>query len=53
MWHMRFQPAKCSIVTFAKNQMPVNLSKVDSIKYVGVTITNDLSWNKHIQTIFN
>ena len=61
-WGMRFQPSKCNIITFARKKNPVNfdyvlndvkLVKVDSIKYLGVTISNDLNWDKHIQSICN
>ncbi|KAJ8032783.1 hypothetical protein HOLleu_22833 [Holothuria leucospilota] len=59
---MRFQPSKCNIITFARKKNPVKfdyvlndvkLVKVDSIKYLGVTISNDLNWDKHIQSICN
>lgn len=61
-WGMRFQPSKCNIITFARKKKPVcfdyvlngeKLLKVDSIKYLGVFITSDLSWDKHVQFICN
>ncbi|KAJ8028441.1 hypothetical protein HOLleu_30668 [Holothuria leucospilota] len=59
---MRFQPSKCNIITFARKKKPVyfdyvlngeKLLQVDSIKYLGVFITSDLSWDKHVQFICN
>ena len=58
---MRFQPVKCNM------RQPTNkrsskiqakyilegtvLENVESIKYLGVTITNDLKWNTHISNV--
>ena len=59
---MRFQPTKCSIITLARKKHPipfkyllnrVELPNVDCIKYLGITITKDLNWDKHIQSICN
>ena len=58
---MRFQPVKCSIIQLTRkhsNKIQASytlevtvLENVDSIKYLGVTITNDLKWNTHIRNI--
>ena len=48
---MRFQPVKCKMVQLTRKRIKVRASytlegsdheKVESIKYLGVTITNDL-----------
>ena len=54
-WGMRFQPVKCKMMQLTNkriNKIEVSyimegtvLEKVDSIKYLGVTITNDIKWN--------
>ena len=61
-WGMRFQPVKCNMMQLT-NKLQINkieaayileetvLENVDSIKYLGVTITNDLKWNTHINNI--
>ena len=59
---MRFQPKKCNMFRITKKRKPINfdytlegsaLVFASSIKYLGVTITHDLNWNKHINNICN
>ena len=60
-WGMRFQPVKCNMMQLTNkriNKIKASytlegtvLENVDSIKYLGVTITNDLKWNTHINNI--
>ena len=61
-WGMRFQPVKCNMMQLTKkltHKIQASytiegtvLENVESIKYIGVTITNDLKWNIHIINIF-
>ena len=58
---MRFQPVKCNIMQITRkrtNKMEASytlegtvLENVDSIKYLGVTITRELRWNTHISNM--
>ena len=60
-WGMRFQPVKCNMKQLTNkriNKIEASyilegtvLKNVDSIKYLGVTKTNDLKWNTHITNI--
>ena len=60
-WGMRFQPAKCIIMQLTNkrsSKIQANytlegtvLENVESIKYLGVTITNYLKWNTHISNV--
>ena len=63
---MMFQPVKCNIMQITRKWIKkINasysleetvLENVEKIKYLGVTITNDLKWNTHVSnicTIFN
>ena len=58
-WGMRFQPVKCNMMQLTHlNKIQASytlegtvLENVDNIKYLGVTITNDLKWNTHISNI--
>ena len=60
-WGMRFQPVKCNMMQLTRkhlNKIQASytlegavLENVDNIKYLGVTITNDLKWNMHISNI--
>ena len=60
-WGMRFQHVKCNMMQLARkilNKIQASytlegtvLENVDYIKYLGVTITNDLKWIVHISNI--
>ena len=60
-WDMRFQPVKCNMMQLTKKLIHkvqasytlerTVLENLESIKYLGVTITNDLTWNTHIINI--
>ena len=60
-WGMRFQPVKCNIMQITRKRIKkINasynlegtvLDNVENIKYLGVTITNDLKWNTNVSNI--
>ena len=60
-WGMRFQLIKCNIMQITRKRIKkINasynlegtvLDNVENIKYLGVTITNDLKWNTHVSNI--
>ena len=60
-WGMRFQPVQCNMMQLTNkrsSKIKANytfegtvLENVESIKYLGVTITNDLKWNTHISNV--
>ena len=60
-WGMRFQPVKCNMMQLTNKRSSkiqasytlegTLLENVESIKYLGVTITNDLKWNTHISNV--
>ena len=59
-WSMRFQPVKCNMMQLTKKLNKIQasytlegtvLENVESIKYLGVTITSDLKWNSHIRNV--
>ena len=59
-WDMEFNPGKCQVIHITHSKSPVKsrcfmhnqeLESVDAAKYLGVTISKDLSWNTHINNI--
>ena len=58
---MRFQPVNCNIMQITRKRIKkVNtsynlegtvLGNVENIKYLGITITNDLKWNTYVSNI--
>ena len=60
-WDMRFQPVKCNMMQLTRKRIKkihasytlegTNLENVESIKYLGVTITSDLRWNTHVSNV--
>ena len=62
-WGMRFQSVKCNMMQLTNKRTSkiqasyklegTVLENVESIKYLGVTITKDLKWNTHISNVCN
>ena len=60
--YLTFNPAKSKATVFSRKRRPVpvpsyfklngsKLEIVDSVKYLGITISSDLTWSKHINII--
>ena len=59
-WQMLFNLAKCKHLTFTNKSHPsiyqykineYTIQRVNSIKYLGLTISHNLSWSPHIASI--
>ena len=59
-WDMEFNPNKCQVLHITRSKKTVmsgyfmhnqKLVSVDAAKYLGVSISKDLSWNTHISNI--
>ena len=57
-WDMEFNPSKCQVIHITRSKVKSRyymhnqeLESVDAAKYLGVTISKDLSWNTHINNI--
>ena len=59
-WLMEFNVSKCNAITFSNKIKQIKgdytlhghpLEHVNSAKYLGVELTNNLNWSKHIHTI--
>ena len=60
LWDMRFNPSKCQVIHVTRRKNPFQtdyrlhgcvLESVPSVKYLGVTISEDLRWTDHINNI--
>ena len=61
-WGMRFNAKKCNIIRVCKSPSPLTkfytmcgqvLVQVQEAKYLGLTISEDLSWSRHIGIVVN
>ena len=59
-WDMEFNPSKCQVIHITRSRRPaqnkyylhgVLLEAVPAAKYLGVDISENLSWNTHISRI--
>ena len=56
-WSMQFHPSKCNSMSVTRSKTPFKfnyilkghtLESVDTAKYLGITISSNMTWNAHI-----
>lgn len=61
-WLMSFHPSKCNVLHITRKRTKIQntyslhgefLESVPSAKYLGVTITDDLTWNRHTDNMIS
>ena len=59
-WQMQFNASKCHLILVTNKKKPIifdyqihgqTLQRVDSAKYLGVEITSNITWSKHISQV--
>lgn len=59
-WHLKFNTSKCEVLTVTGKRFPlrydyklnnISLNHVTQVKDLGVSISSDLTWDTHINTI--
>jgi len=61
-WQMKFNPSKCEIICISTKKSPraplkkyvfcgSEIDQVDSVSYLGVILTKNLKWSRHVSSI--
>jgi len=59
IWGMKFNPSKCNIMSIARTRSPFTylyslcgqvLSSVPEARYLGIMVTDELSWSSYVQS---
>ncbi|KAI8518891.1 hypothetical protein Bbelb_021480 [Branchiostoma belcheri] len=59
-WLMEFNPSKCEVMTIPSSKTPIThsyvlhnqlLNKVSTTRYLGVTISSNLTWGSHVDAV--
>ena len=60
-YSLEFHPQKCKVLRVTRSRSPsmfnytlhgTNLKSTESTTYLGITLTNDLTWGKHVDNIW-